>query len=290
MSAQKLKISAPAKINLFLHVTGKRDDGYHLLESLVGFTDVADEITISPSSKFQVSFDGPFSELLDKHDNLIISAAEIIAEYAGKSLDMIDLHLTKNIPLGAGLGGGSADAAATVRGLIDYWNLEIKENDLQALLLKLGADVPVCYAGSSSIMRGIGEDIQEIEIPNNIPVLLIHPGASNSTVQIFKNYNKKFSQEIKITQNDFLDKDAVTSFLQKQENDLTDSAIETTPIIQNILGILSEQKGCALSRMSGSGSCCFGVFDTIEQAKNAKKNIAHHYPDWWVEESFINKI
>ncbi len=289
MSGNKIKAQAPAKINLFLHVTGKREDGYHLLESLVGFCDIADVITISSSSKFNLTIDGPFASALNVEDNLIVKTVNLLAEYADK-LTALNIHLTKNIPLGAGLGGGSADAAAVFKGLMNYWDIEASELELRDLLLQLGADVPVCYASSSCIMRGIGEEIESCDIPLNIPVLLIYPNVGSSTEEIFKNYDGHFSKLLKKTPTDLSHEKTFLEFLKKQNNDLTDAAGIANPLINAALDLLKIQTGTMLARMSGSGSTCFGLFSHFDQAESAKAIIKNLHPDWWVETSLINKI
>ena len=158
-TTNKITVFAPAKINLFLHVTGKREDGYHLLQSLITFADIGDEITITPSDNLKFTSDGDFD--VDAEDNLVIQAAHKIADKLGHSLDC-HIHLTKNIPLGAGLGGGSADAAAVIKGLLEYWETFIPLEKIQDLLLELGADVPVCYHGQLSFVEEIGENLEEL--------------------------------------------------------------------------------------------------------------------------------
>ena len=196
MSATTLTVTAPAKINLYLRVTGRRETGYHELDSLVVFADVADEIRITSSSEFSFDIDGPYAAGFGASDrdsgstseNLAVRAAYACAEYFGKPLSL-RLTLIKNLPLSSGIGGGSADAAGVVWGLIRFWKLTPPPlTAFMPLLLGLGADVPVCYLSHAAHMRGIGEILTPLDIPHEYPAVLVNPGVSCATPDVFRRY------------------------------------------------------------------------------------------------------
>jgi 4-diphosphocytidyl-2-C-methyl-D-erythritol kinase len=190
-----LKIAAPAKINLALHVTSQRSDGYHLIESLVAFAHAADQITISAVKTDSLTFSGPFAGLLatDTADNLVLKARDALRAAAIPPCPPVAIHLEKNLPLSSGIGGGSADAAATLKGLNDHWQLGLTPEHLCAIGLRLGADVPMCLHGRPLIAKGIGEIIEPVDLPP-FHMLLVNPGVSVSTPAIFKALANKDNQ------------------------------------------------------------------------------------------------
>lgn len=187
-----MKIAAPAKINLALHVTGQRPDGYHLIESLVVFAQAADQITISAAKTDSLTFSGPFAGLLatDTADNLVLKACDALRAASLSSCPPVAIHLEKNLPLASGIGGGSADAAATLMGLNDHWQLGLMPESLCAIGRTVGADVPMCLHGRPLIAKGIGEIIESVDLPL-FHLLLVNPGVSVSTPAIFKALAKK---------------------------------------------------------------------------------------------------
>ena len=277
---QDLKIIAPAKVNLFLHITGQRKDGYHLLQSLIAFANYGDSLTITPADEFSVTINNSFSDL-DVENNLITKAAKILAQTLQKDLSCI-IHLTKKIPIGAGLGGGSADAAATIKGLLQYWNESIPSPQLDEILLSLGADVPICYQNQSAVVQGIGEEIIPFASLPELPAVLVYPDKFCPTADIFNTYRQNFSDSILIPES-FDSKEHLYDFLKQQTNDLTQAACNQIPTIKDVLALINMQQGCALSRMSGSGSSCFGLFDSTENSETAALNIQKENPDWWVQ-------
>lgn len=280
-----IKVFAPAKINLFLHVTAKRDDGYHTLQSLVSFADFGDEVTITPTDDFSFTIHNA-PTLGNDDNNLVVRAAKAVANAVQKDLNFA-ITLTKNIPMGAGLGGGSADAAATIKGLLQYWDVALDDLTLQEILLSLGADVPICYHGTSAYFEGIGEIIRAIENAPTLNAVLVYPNAHCTTVNIFKNYTSKFTPTIDLPKG-FKTQADLVEFISAQSNDLTGSAIQTIPAIQDILDVLACQENVILTRMSGSGSCCFGLFNSAQSAKKTEANIQKERPDWWVRPVILN--
>lgn len=278
---------APAKINLFLHITGKRPDGYHCLESLISFADIGDEVTLEAADDFILRIDGPFAgQLPETSDNLISDAFKRLSAETGHPLN-VAVTLTKNLPIGAGIGGGSADAAAAIRLLLKHWNIFVNEEVLNPFLLSIGADVPVCFANQTSFVSGIGEVVEPMGLIEPIPALIVNPGSFLSTPEVFKQGVAQYSHPIKYIVP--TSKDELMAFLKAQHNDLEVPAIACLPVINEVLRKIQEQQGCEFARMSGSGATCFGLFETKEQADLAGKEIRKQHPEWWVQSCFIGK-
>lgn len=280
---------AYAKINLHLHVTGKRADGYHLLDSLVVFPDVGDHLTIIPAEAGQVDLVtlqivGPFSASLHSEDlknNLIIKAAYQLVAYAqDKKLSPVCLRLEKNLPVSSGIGGGSTDAAATLRLLIRYWGIQISSQDLAKIALQLGADVPVCLHPASQRMEGIGEGVSLFPDLPEFGMLLVNHGEAVSTPDIFRNRQAEFSERAVLGEN----LNSFEGFIQQLShltNDLQPPACLLNPKIISVLQAIEQLPLCRLSRMSGSGATCFGLFETAQQASDAAISLKQQYP-WWI--------
>lgn len=279
---RNISFFAPAKINLYLHITGKRDDGYHLLESLVAFADCGDQVSVAPSNELRLTIDGPFSEDLSTNsDNLVIKAAQHLAKFAGIAANA-DIILTKELPVASGIGGGSADAAATLYALSELWGVSASARDLLGLAEKLGADVPVCLKGFTSIVTGVGEKIiHGIKLPK-LWAVLVSPNKSVSTTEVFAKYQEEFS----ITQ-PFKEKPQsakeLANFLSDYRNDLTSAAIRVAPIIQEVLKAVERTEGQLLTRLSGSGATCFALFETKIAANAATRELQAQHPKWWVK-------
>ena len=277
---------APAKINLYLHVTGRRDDGYHLLDSLIVFADVEDIIEVEESRHLSLEIDGPFSnDLSTGEDNLVIRAARLLADSTGME-PRAAIRLTKNLPVASGIGGGSADAAATLKALMDHWHLSIPEDALQRMALTLGADVPVCLAGNPSYIGGIGEDIDAA--PNLPPawLMLVNPGVAVSTPTIFNALTANFSEEARLGTVSGSAQELARA-LTSRHNDLTGPAIALEPVIEDVLAALDGCDGVLLSRLSGSGATCFGLFADEDQAGAGAEQIRRRHPNWWVQPTRI---
>lgn len=262
---------APAKLNLSLAVTAKRADGYHLLESLVTFADIGDRLTAQAAPAFSLAIDGPFASGLDAGaDNLVARAASLFAERLGRRPD-VALRLTKKLPVASGIGGGSADAAATLRALSRLWGAPIPA-DLPAML---GADVPVCVAGVPAWMSGIGEIVEPAGGLPGWGVVLVNPGVALATPAVFKARSGVFSAGGKFVPS--LAKIAAAG------NDLEAPAIALVPAIADVLAALRGLPGVRLARMSGSGATCFGLFDGRDDAVLAAKALKAKAPStWWI--------
>lgn len=284
---------APAKINLFLHVTGKRADGYHLLESLVCFSAVGDVLTgeLREDGLVTLTITGPMAadlSLDNINDNLVVRAAHMLQTETGTTLGA-DLILDKRLPIASGIGGGSADAAAAIRLLSDMWKLDLDQNTLSRIALSLGADVPVCLHGKTCLMSGIGDELTDLADLPAIPILLINPRKAVSTPEIFKaREDEDFSQSgLWNLDQEFSSGAALADALSECGNDLTLPATGILPEICDVLNALAREEGCLLARMSGSGATCFGIYDTSEQAERAANAIAQAYPDWWISPTEI---
>ena len=272
--------SAPAKLNLFLHITGKREDGYHLLDSLVVFTEFADQITFTKSSDFRFSCSGAYSEHIDPVHNLVTQAIQNLAE-THPHVSNIRIHLEKNIPVGGGLGGGSSDAAATLLALNRFFALDIPIEQLFETGLTIGADIPVCLMASSAHMTGIGENVSPVHCPN-LSLLLVNPGIQIPTKEVFQNRQTSAIHQKHAELPNLKDYPALIHFLKEQDNDLFESASSLYPVLKNVIHEISLQEGCDLARMSGSGATCFGIFEHQAHAEKARDLIKKRHPDWFV--------
>jgi 4-diphosphocytidyl-2-C-methyl-D-erythritol kinase len=274
---------APAKINLALHILGRRVDGYHDLDTMVVFADIADRLKVVDSEEGNdLAIDGPFASALTSNprpaDNLVHRAA-IAAAARSRSPETTRLHLTKNIPIGAGLGGGSADAAATLRLLARRFGLS--PSDTTALARSLGADVPMCLAAVPLRARGIGDDLNVIVMPA-LPIVLVFPGVSVSTASVFGRLQKPFDPPLPTPPNRFRSTEDVVDWLGLTINGLEAAALREAPAINAALSCLRAGRGSLVARMTGSGSACFAVFSTKAAAESAAVEIQRSQPKWWV--------
>jgi len=270
---------AHAKINLALHITRRRQDGYHELDSIVAFAAVADVLTIAPADVVSLGMTGPFAGALPRDGaNSVISAWTLLDEFSrrqGSSIAPVKFQLEKNLPVAAGLGGGSADAAAALRGLLRHFGLSPSQQDLSGLALQLGADVPVCLLQQSSRMRGIGEIIAPVDIDLPGGIVLVNPRIPTPTSKVFESLNLKPGQSFGAGIVNLHD-------IQSWRNDLTGPAVTLVPEIAEVIGGLNFQPEIICSRMSGSGATCFGLFDSFEAGEVAADSIAEKHPAWWV--------
>jgi len=268
---------ARAKVNLWLQVVGRRADGYHLLDSLVAFTDLADEIEVAPGSDLSLEIAGPAAASLEGGpDNLVLKAARLLAGRAGVA-PRAAIRLTKRIPVAAGLGGGSADAAATLLALVDLWRLAMPPEELFDLAVTLGADVPMCLAGRPALASGIGERLAPAPALPACAILLVNPGIALPTPAVFGARQGGFSAARPIADG-WRDLGSLAEDLGRRGNDLTLAAISLQPDIAGVLDRLRRSDGVAHVAMSGSGATCFGLYGTIEDAKRAASRLP---AAWW---------
>jgi len=266
---------APAKINLYLHITGKRADGYHLLDSLVVFADIHDKISVEASDSLKLEVRGKVLT----GENSIIKAARLLARryQVTKGAAII---LDKYLPVGAGIGGGSSDAATALHLLCQLWELPLTEAELASIGLELGADVPVCLQAKASYMRGIGEQISPAFIPS-LFMVLVNPNQPLLTKAVFSHFNANFSESL--TPPSFASTEDFIAFLAARHNALQAPAMQIMPEIGVIVEAISSTQHCLLVRMSGSGATCFGLFRNKEEAEQAALALKQQYPHWWVE-------
>lgn len=273
--------AAPAKLNLYLHVTGKRADGHHLLDSLVVFAGVHDTLQARESDELTLSVQGPFAgKLLGEADNLVLRAARKLREHAGIASGAA-LALTKCLPIASGIGGGSADAAATLRALDALWKTRAGEEDLAALALELGADVPVCLFGRAAFVGGVGERIVAAPALPRVPLVLVNPGVALSTATVFAARDGGFGEAGRFSES-AKDAGELARLLARRRNDLANAAMTLCPPVSRVVGALVRAGGCKLARMSGSGATCFGIFEDERSAARAAADIAAIEPAWWV--------
>jgi 4-diphosphocytidyl-2-C-methyl-D-erythritol kinase len=277
---------APAKINLDLHVTGQRADGYHELDSLAAFTAFGDRLALQEHDRLELELRGPFAgPLATEPDNLVLRAARRLAACAGRKA-AVRITLEKRIPVAAGLGGGSADAAATLRGLNRLWRLRMAPAELAGIAAELGADVPVCLAGRSARMRGKGEQIEPWDGLPPLAVLLVNPNLPLATAAVFGALEAIPSAGARSWPPP-CEADAFLAWLGTGANHLEAPAVRLLPQIQDVLALLAAQAGCALARMSGSGATCFGLFATPAARDLAAAAIGQARPGWWLAASTI---
>lgn len=295
MTNKKISVFAPAKINLYLHLTGRLANGYHNLDSLVCFADIGDQVDIVEHDSFAFQVKGTFSNSFKERekesfidgDNLVVRAARSLAQITDKPLN-VKITLTKNLPIASGIGGGSADAAATIWGLQELWDLPRNTDYLMPMLTKLGADVPVCLHSQTSVMRGIGDKLSPIDTLPEIPVVLVNPMVTCSTQDIFIRHSGTYKKNKEFPKRHLSIHECI-DVLQAYDNDLFNPAILCEPKIDDAMRALNLTQSCLLSRMSGSGATCFGLYETIENAEQAAAFIRSENPDWWVKAGWLNR-
>jgi len=280
-----LAANAPAKVNLTLRVHSRRADGYHEIESLVAFADFGDRLTFAPGGTLSLALRGPRAALAgDNADNLVLKAARALAaRIPGVVLGAFELE--KNLPIAAGLGGGSADAAAALRLIAQANDLTGDDPRLYEAARATGADVPVCLDPRSRLMRGIGEKLSELLILPPLQAVLVNPGAALATKLVFAGWGPAADPAVPIDLAVMAKASSQDQFLQlllAQANDLEAAAIKLAPAVAEVLAALRALAGCDLARMSGSGSTCFGLFASAAAAQSAAAELNSKYPQWWV--------
>jgi 4-diphosphocytidyl-2-C-methyl-D-erythritol kinase len=278
---------APAKINLTLHVLGRRADGWHELESLVAFSRGGDFLTFIEGGTLALSVAGPTAPAAGALDqNLVLKAARNLAERVD-GLKLGAFHLVKRLPVAAGIGGGSSDAAAALRLLARANGLVLEDPRLLEAAQKTGADVPVCLEKRARIMAGFGERLGPLLKLPPLASLIVNPGQPLETKAVFARMNIKPGSQTHFGPHpDFAtsrDREAFMAMLRKGRNDMEDAACVLAPIIGDVLSVLSAAPGCRLARMSGSGATCFAIFPDCRAAARAKKTILRAHPNWWVK-------
>lgn len=275
----EVREQARAKVNLFLHVVGRRADSYHLLDSLAVFPAIGDHLSARGAEGLSLSLSGPFGGLLAAEpDNLVLRAARALAAQAGVRADAT-MVLEKNLPVASGIGGGSADAAAALRGLARLWGLSCSADDLARIAISLGADVPVCLAQIPTRMGGVGEALTQAPKMPAYGMVLVNPGIAVATPAVFRARSGGFSAEAALPA-DWPDAATLAEDLTQTRNDLQNAAISLAPGITEVLQALAATNACLLTRMSGSGATCFGLYPTQALAAQAATTLKRQ--NWWV--------
>ncbi|MET0705484.1 MAG: 4-(cytidine 5'-diphospho)-2-C-methyl-D-erythritol kinase [Tardiphaga sp.] len=281
---------ARAKVNLTLRVVGRRVDGYHDLESVVAFADCADRLTLDAGTDLTLTTSGPRAEECgDTADNLVIKAARLLGERV-EGLQFGAFALDKQLPVAAGIGGGSADAAAALRLLVRLNNLEMDDPRLIEVARLTGADVPVCLASAACVMTGVGDSLMPLSLPR-LPCVMVNPRVPVATKDVFKELGLK-SGQLRVGFTDVLKApkwpepgasvDAWIKALDAGVNDLEAPALKIQPVIAEVLSALRDADGVRLARMSGSGATCFAIFSDDTEAQRAAAAIRLAHPLWWV--------
>ena len=273
----RIEVAAPAKINLTLHVTGQRFDGYHELDSLVVFADVGDRLVIEPARALSLSVTGPRAAAVPEGaGNLVLRAARLFDAAGGASIT-----LEKHLPAAAGIGGGSSDAAAALRGLARLWGRGLPDRSAD-----LGADLPVCLLAQSCRMRGIGEVLEPAPWLPRLAAVLVNPGEAVPTPEVFAALASRANPAM----TDYpppSEPERFCTWLAMQRNDLQEPAMALAPVIRGVLDALSDAR---LARMSGSGATCFGIYPDMGAARRAAARISARHGDWWVAPTMLGQL
>lgn len=289
MSA-RLRVFAPAKINLHLHVGPPRADGRHPLQSLALFADVGDVLEVEPAESLSLQVLGPFAATLaSEPDNLVLRAARALAEAAGRPSLGARLLLHKHLPVASGIGGGSADAAAALRGLTHLWGIETREAELERLAGALGADVPVCVRAQAAFMAGAGEITTAVAVPD-LWAVLVNPGVPLSTEAVYRRFDDLALGGA------FMEEPAPTAvpdllaYASARRNDLEAPARALSPEVAACLELLASREEAKLARMSGSGSTCFALCHSAEAAQSLAERLGGSRPEWWVRPARLGAV
>lgn len=285
-----------AKVNLSLRVVGRRADGYHDLESVVAFADCADRLTLEPGGELRLATTGPLAAACgETSDNLVFKAAKLLAD-AVPNLKLGAFALDKVLPVAAGIGGGSADAAAALRLLARLNNLSLDDPRLQEVALATGADVPVCLFSRACDMTGVGEQLLPLALPS-MPCVMVNPRVPVATKDVFRELGLR-NGELLVGATDVLEAPAWPEqggsiadwidVLETVANDLEAPALRIEPVIGDVLEALRDSAGVKLARMSGSGATCFAIYGVPAEAQAAAENIRRDHPGWWVHAGMLS--
>lgn len=282
LAASPLAEAAPAKINLALHVTGRRGDGYHLIESLAVFTRFGDRLQVSAAEEDGLTVSGRYAAGVPVDGrNLIAMARDALRKAAGsRNAFPVAIALEKNLPVASGIGGGSSDAAAALRLLARIWGLDIDAAELAEIALSLGADVPMCLAAQPLMARGIGENVEPLPAVPSLGLVLVNPGVPVSTPQVFSALRRRENEPLPALPAR-IDFHSLRNWLEATRNDLEAPAREIQPAVADALRAL-KRADAGFARMSGSGATCFGLYETGNVAKRAAAAIRARHPDWFV--------
>jgi 4-diphosphocytidyl-2-C-methyl-D-erythritol kinase len=279
---------APAKINLFLHINGKRADGYHTLQSLIFFGDIGDRVMVEVATQNSLTASGVYAEFLPPpSDNLMMKALEALQQCEPRT-PPLRIQLKKNLPIASGMGGGSADAAALLRAAQALSEHAVPEELLQKLLLSLGAEMPVCYASKPSLVQGMGDKVSHWPDLPEWGIVLVNPNVALPTQEAFAAMEPMeflSAREFVIPRH----AEEWEVLAMHTQNNMTAAAIRRVPAVASVLGVLDAIPECFVARMSGSGATCFGLFKHREMALAAAQALSAEYPEWWVKAGEISQ-
>lgn len=274
-------VLAPAKVNLALHVTGRRPDGYHTVESLAVFTRFGDRLHLEPAAADAFSITGPFGPgLPDDDTNLVLRARDALRRASAANPPPVSIRLEKNLPVASGVGGGSSDAAAVLKALNQIWNCGLEQSEMAEIARSLGADVPMCLSAKPLIATGIGDVVKPISGFPALALVLVNPGVAVSTPEIFQRLERRDNEDLPPPPSR-IDFHSLRNWLETTHNHLEPTARGIQPAIGEVLKAL-DKAGSGFSRMSGSGATCFGLFETGNVAKRAAVAIRARHPGWFV--------
>ncbi|MQT14000.1 4-(cytidine 5'-diphospho)-2-C-methyl-D-erythritol kinase [Segnochrobactrum spirostomi] len=275
---------ARAKVNLALHITGRRADGYHDVDTLVAFPEVGDRLVVEPAGEISLEVDGPFAAAVPTDGaNLVLRAARLLAEAVGVPARGARFRLTKALPVASGIGGGSADAAAALRLLNRLWGLDLALEALAALSRPLGADLPICVLSTPARATGIGHDIAPLPALPNIAFLLVNPGVPVATPDVFRALERRDNAPLPAGAAAWRDARDLAEWLAATRNDLEPAAQRVAPVIGEVVADLAATSGALLARLSGSGATAFALFATADEAAAAATRLARTRPSWWIK-------
>ena len=276
-----MRVVAPAKLNLCLRIVGKRPDGFHLLQSLVMFAEAGDTLEIAPAHDLTLELQGVFAAGLkqDSADNLVLRAAKALQARHGITKGA-KLRLDKNLPIGAGFGGGSSDAAAALKALCQFWEIKASLAELEAIAEELGSDVKSCLRASSLWMEGVGEELSAVNVAFPIWVVLVHPRKPLLTADVYRAFKPPFATKQTLPPK-IANWKALLALADAMPNALQAPALGLMAEIAQVLDVIGKTDACKLARMSGSGAGCFGLYDNEMAAKTAATYIASKQPNWW---------
>jgi 4-diphosphocytidyl-2-C-methyl-D-erythritol kinase len=290
-SAPVFSCLARAKINLALHVTGRRSDGYHLLDSIAVFAGTGDRLSLQVAQTSSFTVSGPFAGVLEDggpaESNLVLRAIAALRSASGKALPSFAVHLEKNLPVASGIGGGSADAAAALRLAQEACGLDFSSDVLKSLALELGADVPVCLAGRPARMSGIGEALAPLPLLPRCGMVLANPGVAVSTPTVFRALERRDNPPLPGMPSGFASRQDLVNWLKGTRNDLQAAAIALSPVIKDVLAGLECHPATEFCRMSGSGATCFALC-APEAATALAEDLRAKHPGWWIAASEIS--
>lgn len=280
-----LTLLAPAKVNLYLHVAPVRDDGYHPLDSLVAFADIGDRMSFEKADSFSFEITGPFSQTLNgEDDNLVVRALLALANHLGVEDLPMAVTLDKRLPIASGLGGGSSDAGAALRGANILLELGLSDQVLEGLAQTIGADGPMCYRARPAYASGVGEVLEDADDLPPLHAVLLNPGLPSPTGAVYRAYDAAPAGDAQRPA-PYADPAALIGWLAAQRNDLQAPALSVTPDIAEALETMALVPTCRLVRMSGSGATVFGLFDNAGDALQAAMMLDR--PGWWVRPAVL---